>query len=128
MRIRTVAVALVFALSIGATAGAATLTPLIWGWERFFTVEWQPDSRKGAPYVSGYVKNEWGFPAADVRLLVESLGPGNEVTGQRVEWLGTTLPPGMRAAFQMPAPAAAPAYRVSVFAFTWIQAGGGDQR
>ena len=126
MRIRAFAIALIVALSVGATAGATTLTPLIWGWERFFTVEWQPDSRNGAPYVSGYVKNDWGMPAANVRLLVEALGPGNQVTAQRVEWLGTMLTPGMRAQFQVPAPAPAPAYRVSVFAFDWVQVGGGS--
>lgn len=128
MRIRALAAALVLTLAVGAAASAAALAPLVWGWERFFTVEWQPDTRKGVPYVSGHIKNDWGMPAANLRLLVEALGPGNQVTAQRVEWLGTMLTPGMRAAFQVPAPAPAPAYRVSVFAFDWVQTGGGDQR
>jgi len=128
MRTRALAAALLLALATGAAAHAAVLTPLVIGWEQFFTIEWQPDTRNGAPYVSGYIKNDWGMPAAKIRLLVESLGPGNQVAAQRVEWLGTTLTPGMRAQFQLRAPAPAAAYRVSVFAFDWVQAGGGDQR
>jgi hypothetical protein len=126
MLIRALAAALILAFSVGATASTAPLTPLIWGWERFFTLEWQADTRNGAPYVSGYIKNDAGTPAANIRLLVEALGPGDQVASQRVEWLGTMLTPGTRAHFQVPAPAAGPAYRVSVFAFDWVQAGGDD--
>jgi hypothetical protein len=124
MRIRALTVTLVLALAVVVPVGAAGLSPLVVGWERFFTLEWQPDSRKGVPQVSGYVKNEGGDTAANIRLLVEALGADNQVAAQRVEWLGTMLTPGMRAAFQVPAPAPAPAYRVSIFAFDWIQAPG----
>lgn len=126
MRTRALVAALVLALSGAAPLGASELAPLVWGWERFFTLEWQPDSRRGVPHVSGYIRNEWGEVAASIQLLVESLGPGNQVTAQRVEWLGGMLTPGTRAYFQVPAPAPAPAYRVSVFAFDWVQADGTD--
>jgi hypothetical protein len=124
MWIRTLAVAVLLALSVGTSASSTALTPLVIGWERFFTVEWQADTS----HVTGYIQNDWGAPAAQIRLLVESLGPGNQVTGQRVEWLGTMLAPGMRAGFRVAAPAPASAFRVSVFAFDWVQAGSGDQR
>ena len=124
MRIRALAVTLVLVLAVVVPVGADGLSPLIVGWERFFTVEWQPDSRKGVPHVSGYVRNEWGTPAVNIQLLVESIGPDNQVSAQRVEWLGAGLTPGTRAAFQVPAPGPGPAYRVSIFAFDWVQAGG----
>ena len=128
MRIRALAAALLLAFSVAVPAGATILTPLVSGWERYFTVEWQPHSRNGAPYVIGYIKNDWGVPAANIRLLVDALGPGDQVTSQRVEWLGTMLTPGTRAHFQVPAPGSASAYRVSVFAFDFVEAGGGDER
>lgn len=71
--------------------------------------------------------NDWGFSARNVQLLVEGLDSTGNVVGQRVAWLGSELTPGMRAYFETPAPPPAPAagYRVSVFAFDWVQAGGG---
>jgi hypothetical protein len=127
MRIRALTTALLLALSTGAASGAP-LTPLIWGWEQFFTIEWQPETRNGLAEVGGYVRNDWGMAAANVRLLVESLGPNSEVTGQRVAWLGSMLTPGTSAYFLVPAPRGGSAYRVSVFAFDWVQMGGGDHR
>lgn len=104
---------------------ASPLQPHIVGWERFFTVQWQPGTWRGRPVVSGYVLNDSGLVAARIRLLVEGIGPNGEVTGQQVVWLTgrETLEPGARAYFQVPAMPAA-AHRVSVYTFDWVRPSG----
>jgi len=104
------------------------LTPLVIGWEQFFKVEWEAGERKGRPVVQGYIKNDWGMTAANVRLLVDGLDPSGQVVSQTVGWLGTQLTPGMRAYFEVPVNEPAPAYRVSVFAFDFVQHGGPRRR
>lgn len=99
----------------------ARSAPLVWGWEQFFKVTWEPMERKGRPYVAGYVLNDWGFPATRVQLLVDGLDPSGGVVSQTVSWLGQSITPGSRVYFQVPAPQPAASYRVSVFAFDWVQ-------
>jgi hypothetical protein len=121
--------AAVLVMAMGVQAGAELLTPRIVGWEQFFKLDWRADQRRGQPIVSGHIMNDWGFPARNIQLLVEGLDGTGSVVGQRVSWLGSELTPGMRAYFETPAPQPGPAatYRVSVFAFDWIQAGGGNR-
>ncbi len=122
-------VALVTALVLLAATGtglAAELKTLMYGWEYYFKLEWQGGDRNGKPVVYGKIMNDWGMPAANVRLLVDSLDASGAITNQRVAWLGTMLTPGTRAYFEVPVPARAPAYRVSVFAYDWVQVGGGN--
>lgn len=124
MRHALCAVMSILMLALAAGAEAAPLQPLVVGWERFFKVDWQPGTRRGGPVVSGYVLNDWGIPAARIRLLVEGVGPGGEVTGQQLVWLTSqSLTPGARAYFEIPAAPPAPMYRVSVFAFEWVRPG-----
>jgi len=122
-------VAAVLVMVMGAQAGAELLTPRIVGWEQFFKLDWQADQRRGQPVVTGHIMNDWGFPARSIQLLVEGLDGTGNVVAQRVTWLSGELTPGMRAYFEEPAPQPGPAasYRVSVFAFTWIQVGGGNR-
>ena len=106
-------------------ASSQPLQPLIVGWEQFFKLDWQAENRGGRPVVWGHILNDWGMPAANIRLLVEGIGSGGEIVGQRVEWLGGgTLPPGIRVYFELRPAQPAPAYRVSVFAFDWVQTNG----
>jgi hypothetical protein len=124
-------VAALLVMVMGAQAGAELLTPRILGWEQFFKLDWQADQRRGRPVVTGHIMNDWGFPARNVQLLVEGLDGTGNIVGQRVSWLGSELTPGMRAYFEEPAPPPGPApatsYRVSVFAWDWVQAGGGQR-
>lgn len=83
---------------------------------------------KGRPVVSGHILNDWGFPATRIQLLVEGLDATGRVESQKVAWLGATLTPGMRAYFEVPVDRPEPAYRVSVFAFDWVQRGDGIRR
>ena len=74
---------------------------------------------RGRTLVWGHVLNDGDLPARSVRLLVEGIGPGGELLGQEIAWVGS-LTPGMRAYFEVPVKTPAPAYRVSVFAFDWV--------
>lgn len=118
---RSVGLALLVALATVDGAAGQSLTPLVLGWERFFTLTWEAGQDRGQPIVGGYIKNDAGFAARRVQLLVESVDASGRVTGQRVSWLGSALTPGMRAYFEAPAPPPAATYRVSVFAYDWVQ-------
>ncbi|HEU5322313.1 MAG TPA: hypothetical protein VFX28_16025 [Methylomirabilota bacterium] len=116
------------ALPLAVAVGAAPLEPLVRGWEQFFKLDWEAVERGGRPLVRGHIANEWGMPAKDVRLLVDALDAGDRVTSQRVSWLGSILTPGTRAYFEVPMAERAPKYRVSVFAFDWVQSGNREER
>jgi len=128
MRKKTVAVSLLLAVLMVAPLGASgrPLTPLVLGWEQFFKLDWQAGARGQQAVVWGHLLNDWGMPASRVQLLVEGLDTSGGVVGQKVSWLGSTLTPGMRQYFEVPVPWKAPTYRVSVFAFDWVQTNGNN--
>jgi hypothetical protein len=101
---------------------AQPLTPHFPAWERYFEISWEPFERRGRPHLSGYVVNKYGATASRVKLLVESIDPAGRIVAQRVEWLGGTVPVFSQAYFEVPAPEPAASYRVSVFAFDFMQA------
>lgn len=124
MKLAAAVTALVLLASVGTGLAATQLYPLIGGWEQYFKVEWQAGDRAGKPVVYGKIHNDWGLPAANLRLLVDGLDASGAVVAQRVEWLGGMLTPGTRAQFEVHMPQAAHSYRVSVFAFDWVEAAG----
>ena len=122
MRVRLIAVLMVALLASSAMA-AGPLTPLVVGWEQFFKLNWSVGERRGKPVVTGTIYNNWGFTAANVRLLVDELDANGQIVDQKIGWLGFTLTPGTTAPFEVPVVHATPNHRVSVFAFDWVQAG-----
>jgi hypothetical protein len=102
---------------------AAELQPLMLGWERLFTVDWQSAQSRGKPVVEGYVTNVSPYHTTNIRVLVESLDAGGQVTGQQVAWVPGELLGGARVFFQVPA-APAPAYRVRVFSYDRLEMDG----
>jgi hypothetical protein len=122
---RTLAVLGVVAI-VAATAGASTaaeLQPQMWGWERIFTVSWQPAQYRGQPVVEGYVTNISPYETTQIRVLVDSLDGAGQVTAQRIAWVPGELGGGGRLFFQVPA-APAPAYRVRVFSYDRVERDG----
>lgn len=103
------------------------LRPLVIGWEQFFKLNWQVGQRHGHPVVVGHIYNNWGTAATNVRLLVDGLDPAGYVIAQRLAWLGGDLTPGTTAPFEIAVPGPAATYRVSVFAFDWIERGRGPR-
>jgi hypothetical protein len=114
------AIAACLSLTAGCGFAPQPLEPLVTGSQQYFTLDWQTSRRGQQPIVQGYIRNEWGFTAANVRLLVEGIEPQGRLVGQRVIWLGGQLNPGTRAYFQTPMPPA-PSYRVRVFSYDWLQ-------
>jgi len=103
-------------------AAAQRLDPQIPGWERYFTVSWQPFDRGGRPHLRGYVDNQYGAPAWRVQLLVDGLDSSGQIVVQRVEWLAGDVAPFSRRYFEVAAPGPASSHRVQIFAFDLIQA------
>jgi hypothetical protein len=104
-----------------AAAGAQSLVPTTPGWERYFTVSWEPFERRGQPYLGGYIASSYGVTAMRVQLLVDSLDSSGQIVAQRVEWLGGSNLPGFSSTyFEVPIREPAARYRVSVFAFDWV--------
>jgi hypothetical protein len=122
---------LVLALATACAMPASSsgpLTPLVIGWEQFFTLTWTVGMHKDRPVVSGRIYNKWNFAAANMRLLVDELDASGQIIDQQLGWLGFTLTPGTTAPFEIPVKHATPNHRVSVFAYDWIQADRGRWR
>jgi hypothetical protein len=102
--------------SVAIPAAAAELQPSMAGWERVFTVDWQPAQHGGRPVVEGYVTNVSPYHTTGIRVLVESLDAGGQVTSQKIAWVPGELLGGARVFFQVPAEPA-PSYRVRIFSY-----------
>jgi hypothetical protein len=113
----------IVAAAAGAAA-AAELQPQMWGWERIFTVSWQPAQHRGQPVIEGYVNNISPYETTQIRVLVDSLDGAGQVTAQRVAWVPGDLGGGGRLFFQVPPPSPAPAYRVRVFSYDRVERDG----
>lgn len=129
---RTSRLALVALLFVaGGCAGAPGLTPsasvttTTIGWEHYFKVDWglEPgpaDSRR----VTGYLYNEYGRPATNVRVLAQALDTSGGVIGQRLAWVPGGVPPLSRTYFEVGPLPPADMYRVSVWAFDFLEGNG----
>ncbi|HEV8530449.1 MAG TPA: hypothetical protein VGT00_03430 [Methylomirabilota bacterium] len=123
MRLRVLVIAALVGMLAASTGVAAqSLTPHFPGWERYFAVSWEPLDRRGQPYLSGYIVSSYGVTATRVQLLVDSLDSSGQIVAQRVEWLvGSNLPGFSTTYFEVPIRQPGSRYRVSVFAFDFVQ-------
>jgi len=86
--------------------------------ERFFRVEWSA-AAGGADQsrIVGYVYNEYGEDAVNVRLRISQLDEAGRPVASLVQPLGDVVRAGGRAFFDVRVPGSAPAYRVQVASF-----------
>jgi hypothetical protein len=107
-------------------AGGGTTAPSygIYGTDSYFTLEWQPDERRGKPMVSGYITNQWGLTTRNVRLRVEALDAAGNVTASYIGYVNGFVNPGSHVYFEVPVQAKAPSYRVTVLSFDPAQGHG----
>src|SRR5439155_616687 len=75
------------AILTAAVVGAAEIKPHMWGWEQIFSLEYGPGQYKGKPAIEGTVTNISPYDLANVRILVDRLDAGGQITGQQVAWL-----------------------------------------
>jgi hypothetical protein len=110
-------------VGVALPSAAAELEPLMAGWERVFSVDWQPGQYRGKPSVEGYVNNVSPYHTNNIRIIVESMDAGGQVTNQQIAWLPGELLGGGRLFFQVPTPPA-PSYRVRVFSYDRVELDG----
>lgn len=116
---RRLLTAALVALVLGPSAARAQ-SYAIYGADRYFPIDAQTEARSRGAVVAGYVRNEGGLAARDLRLRVEQLDAGGQVVATSVGYVFGTLTPGRRVYFEVPVPSAAATYRVSVLSFHWI--------
>ena len=120
VRALALAAALAPALVAPAAPTAAQESHGVYGAERYFKLDWQAGERRGRPVIYGHLFNDYGFAARDVRLRVEALDAMGRVVATGTGYVAGTVTPGARVAFEVPAPAIAASYRVTVLSFDWL--------
>jgi hypothetical protein len=89
-------------------------------------LDWEVGTRhNGRPVIQGWVYNDYGRPAADVRLLVETLDASGNVIARDVGFVRGVVQFNDRTYFEVPLKTAGASYRVSVTAFDWKGGGAG---
>jgi hypothetical protein len=112
-------------LAIGAAwpSAAAELQPLMAGWERVFSIDWQPGQYRGRPGIEGYLNNVSPYSVTNIRLIVEGMDAGGQVINQQIAWVPGDVLGGSRLFFQVPT-TPAPNYRVRVFSYDRVELDG----
>lgn len=81
--------------------------------------------RAGRPVIQGYVYNDYGRPASDVHLLVETLDSSGAVIARNIGFVRGIVQLYDRAYFEVPLKISGVSYRVSVTSLDWKGGGGG---
>lgn len=89
-------------------------------------LDWEAGtSRRGKPVIQGYVYNDYGRPATDVHLLVETLDASGAVVARTIGFVRGAVQFSDRVYFEVPLKAPGASYRVTVTSFDWKGGGGG---
>ena len=124
-RIYAVMIAAFAVAAVGVVALEAQVASAEWNREtladHFFHVEWTvaPD-QAGHPRLSGYVYNDYGDSAVNVKLRISEVDASGQDVESVVEPIGDTIPGLSRAYFSVPVPDS-PSYRVAVSAFDFVE-------
>ncbi|MGH7373826.1 MAG: hypothetical protein ACREJY_06325 [Candidatus Rokuibacteriota bacterium] len=121
----SLAIAVVLALGIGSPARPAAALSAASSVDARIRLDWQVGSgRGGRPVIQGYVFNDYGRPASDVHLLVETLDASGAVIGRTIGFVRGVVQFNDRAYFEVPIKTPGASYRVSVTGFDWKGGGG----
>ena len=115
----------------GAAAGvmpSASVTTAIQGWEYYFRLEWASTGRPDGQQIDGYIYNQYGAGATHVRILAQGVDASGNLVAQKIAWVNGTVPPLDRSYFRVTGLPPAPQYRVSVWAFDFVQSPGLPER
>ena len=99
---------------------SASVTTAVQGWEHWFRLEWTAQAKGDRREIDGYVYNSYGRAAAHMQMLAQALDASGNVVAQKIEWVPGTVPALNRAYFRIPGLPPAHAYRVSVWAFDFV--------
>jgi hypothetical protein len=119
----SVLLATLVAVSGAATALSPSLsvTTAIQGWERHFRLDWTAQARPKGHEIDGYIYNNHGASASSVQILAQALDGNGNLVGQQLAWVPGTVPALSRSYFSVPGLPPASSYRVSVWAYDWLQ-------
>jgi hypothetical protein len=96
------------------------------GADRIFRVEWESATTKRGPVLRGYVWNDQGYAAGNVRLFIESLDASGAVAATTVGYVLGVIGPFDRLYFEVKLAAPATNYRVRVASWEPQGRGGGQ--
>jgi len=100
----------------------ASFTTLMPGWESKFTVAWTVHvARDGTRLLTGRVTSRYGQYAAQVALLGQALDVSENVVSQRIERVPGGIPGFNSTYFEISRLAAADHYRVTVWAYSFVE-------
>ena len=122
---------LVIAVALGGCAlpslvtGPGPLQPLVVGTEQHVTLEWQPEGSDLPVVVRGYISNRSPYTFIQIRVLVDALGPNDEILDQRLVWSVGALPGWARNYFEAPM---GPALHYRARIFSWDRLETDDHR
>jgi hypothetical protein len=82
-------------------------------------------TRHGQPEIQGYIYNDYGRPANNVRMIVETLDESGNVVGRAYGYVFGIVPVFNRTGFNVRPQTAGASYRLTVTSFEWRDGGGG---
>jgi hypothetical protein len=92
--------------------------------DRGFRVDWESVQTKRGLTIRGYVNNDLGYGATNIRLVIESLDASGQVAATTIGYLQGSAPPFGRLYFEVPVKAPASSYRVRIAAWDPVARGG----
>jgi len=82
-------------------------------------------TRHGQPEIQGFIYNDYGRAANNVRMIVETLDESGQVIGRGYGYVFGIVPAFSRTPFNVPLQTAGASYRLTVTLFEWRDTGGG---
>src|SRR5882724_1927608 len=114
-------------LALGLALGPIVMpAPAPSGIDPRIRLDWEAGTgRGGKPAIQGYLYNDYGRPASDIHLLVETLDASGAVIARTIGFVQGTVQFNDRIYFEVPLKATGASYRVTVTSFDWKGGGGG---
>jgi hypothetical protein len=126
MKCLVLATMTVLALAAGSPVRPAAALSATSSIDARIRLDWEVGTtRGGRPVIQGYVYNDYGRPASDVQLLVETVDASGAVIGRTVGFVRGVVQLNDRAYFEVPIKVTGASYRVSVTGLDWRGGGGG---
>lgn len=101
---------------------SASVSTLMSGWERHFTLEWAVEPGPVDTHrIRGTVHNQHGEYAESVRVLGQALDASGALIGQRIAWVPSGVGGFGRAYFEIAPLPSATTYKVTVWDYTFHQ-------
>jgi hypothetical protein len=108
-------------VAAGGMTPSASVTTTIQGWESWLRLDWTTQVRPNGQEIDGYLYSKYGSTIFNVQLLAQGLDGAGNVMHQKIAWVPGTVPSLQRAYFRIPEMPQADRYRVTVWAFDFVQ-------